>query len=367
MHLLPITLLAATEAPGPPAPTRASTARSSADHRAAARGLRVHDLLRAPAPGHVRAERRRRGPAGRGRRGLGGGDGRGDRGPPAPGAVRRARPGRQAVDLDPGRRAVRGPRVPRGQPDRRAAGGGHHDRDARAPVLGRVHGPRPGHVAVLRLPQPVHGLDARARPSEQLGARVRGLGAGRAVVLLADRVLVPEESAAWRQEGVHRQSRRRTWLRAGHHGHLGQHGHPRHRGFAGTADRDAGQSSSPSRSRSSPCSCSRARWARAPVPASSLARDAMEGPTPVSAPSTRPPWSTRACTWWPGPPAVRARAGRHGRGGGDRHIHRHPGRPRSQFTQTDIKRVLAYSTLSSLGYMFAAMGTGPSWPRSSIS
>ena len=28
------------------------------------------------------------------------------------------------------------------------------------------------------------------------------------------------------------------------------------------------------------------------------------------------------------------------------------------FTQTDIKRVLAYSTLSQLGYMFAALGVG---------
>jgi len=28
------------------------------------------------------------------------------------------------------------------------------------------------------------------------------------------------------------------------------------------------------------------------------------------------------------------------------------------FTQTDIKRVLAYSTLSQLGYMFASLGVG---------
>ena len=42
-----------------------------------------------------------------------------------------------------------------------------------------------GHLAVLRLPQPVHVLDAGAGPGGQLAAGVRGLGAGGPVVATA--------------------------------------------------------------------------------------------------------------------------------------------------------------------------------------
>ena len=140
-------------------------------------------------------------------------------------------PGRQALDLDPGRGLHGRPRVPRGRADRGAPDRRDDDRHARAHLLDRVHGARPGHVAVLRLPQPVHVLDARARPGQQLAAGVRGLGAGGPVLLLADRVLVPQAvRGAGRQEGVHRQPRRRRGLRARDHGHLGQHGDDEHPG-----------------------------------------------------------------------------------------------------------------------------------------
>ena len=33
--------------------------------------------------------------------------------------------------------------------------------------------------------------------------------------------------------------------------------------------------------------------------------------------------------------------------------------------QNDIKKVLAYSTVSQLGYMFLAVGSVPTWPRCS--
>ena len=52
----------------------------------------------------------------------------------------------------------------------------HHDRHARPRLLDRVHGPRPGTLALLRLPQPVHVLDAAARARGQLPAGVRGAG-----------------------------------------------------------------------------------------------------------------------------------------------------------------------------------------------
>ena len=87
----------------------------------------------------------------------------------------------------PGRR-----RLLRRQPDRVPADRRHDDRHARPRLLDRLHEPRPGLLAVLRLPEPVHVLDAAARPRRQLPRRVRGLGAGRPVELPADRLLVPQ-------------------------------------------------------------------------------------------------------------------------------------------------------------------------------
>ena len=86
-------------------------------------------------------------------------------------------------------------RLLRRQPDRGPADRGHDDRHARPRLLDRVHAPRPGLLALLRLPQPVHGLDAPARPGRQLAGGVRGLGAGGPVQLPADRLLVPQADA----------------------------------------------------------------------------------------------------------------------------------------------------------------------------
>ena len=83
---------------------------------------------------------------------------------------------RDAVALDPGRPGRRGRLVQRRHrlPGRRADGGpahrGHDDRHARPRLLDRLHEPRRRVLALLRLPQPVHVLDAPARPGRQLPA-----------------------------------------------------------------------------------------------------------------------------------------------------------------------------------------------------
>ena len=111
----------------------------------------------------------------------------------------------------------------RRRPDRLPADRRDDDRPARPRLLDRLHEPRPGLLAVLRLPQPVHVLDAAAGPRGQLPRRVRRLGAGRPVELPAHRLLVPQAlGGAGGQEGVHRQPRRRRRVRARDHGDLRQ-------------------------------------------------------------------------------------------------------------------------------------------------
>ena len=87
--------------------------------------------------------------------------------------------------------------------------------------------------------------------------------------------------------------------------------------------------------------------------------DAMEGPTPVSCSDPRRHdghgGRLHGCALQR---AVQPRAGNHGdrgrRGRVDGAFCRH----HRHWLQTDIKRVLAYSTVSQLGYMFAALGVG---------
>ncbi len=87
--------------------------------------------------------------------------------------------------------------------------------------------------------------------------------------------------------------------------------------------------------------------------------DAMEGPTPVSA-------LIHAATMVTAGVYMVARSNAlfmlapdgDGAGGRHRRRHRHSGRPRIGLVQNDIKRVLAYSTISQLGYMFLACGVG---------
>ena len=141
---------------------------------------------------------------------------RGRRGPPR---LRRAH-----VHVDPGGRRSVSRWVLRRPADRLPPDRRHHDRPAGPHLLDRVHGPRPRVLALLRVPQPVHVLDAPARPRGQLAGRVRRLGAGRAVQLPAHRVLVPQElGRPRREEGVPRQPRRRRRLRARDHGDLRDH------------------------------------------------------------------------------------------------------------------------------------------------
>ena len=153
------------------------------------------------------------------------------------------------LHLDPGR----GLRDPGGLlrrcPDRLPADRRDDDRAARPRLLDRVHGPRPRLLAVLRLPEPVHVLDAAARPRRQLPRRLRRLGAGRPVELPAHRLLDDEPSrGAGGEEGVHRQPRRRRRVRARDHADLRQPRHAQHP-RRHRADRRAGPRRSSSRSR----------------------------------------------------------------------------------------------------------------------
>ena len=134
-----------------------------------------------------------------------------------------------ALAVDPGRRVHRRLRVLRRQPDRRAPGRGDDDRHARARLLDRLHAARPRPLALLRLPEPVHGLDAHPRAGGQLAGAVPGLGAGRPVELPAHRLLVPQaDRRRGEQEGIHHEPRRRRRLRPRDHGDLRQHAHHEH-------------------------------------------------------------------------------------------------------------------------------------------
>ena len=147
-------------------------------------------------------------------------------------------------------------------------------------------------------------------------------------------------------------------LRARDHGDLRQHRDDEHPGVARQADR-ARRDHHRSRSRSSRCWCSRAPWARAPSSRStSGCPDAMEGPTPVSA-------LIHAATMVNAGVYLVARANPLFASAQDAMvvvaaigIFTAILAASIAFTQTDIKRVLAYSTLSQLGYMFAALGVG---------
>ena len=122
-----------------------------------------------------------------------------------------------ALHVDPGGQLRDRRQLRRRRADGRAADRGHDHRHARPRLLDRLHGPRPGPLALLRLPQPVHVQHAAAGPGRQLPAALRGLGAGRPVELPADRLLVqPPHGGAGGQEGVPRQPRRRLRLRARH-------------------------------------------------------------------------------------------------------------------------------------------------------
>ena len=194
--------------------------------------------------------------------------------------------------------------------------------------------------------------------AEQLPRRLRRLGAGRPVELPAHRLLVPQaHRGAGRQEGVHRQPRRRRRLRARDHAHLRQPRHARH---------PRGPSSGSASSTPTTIVVVIALLIFAgrdgqerPVPAPRLAAGRDGGPDPGVRPDPRrddgqrrrlprrplqPDLRHAPRTRWSSSPAIG--------------IFTAILAASIAMTQTDIKRVLAYSTLSQLGYMFAAFGVG---------
>ncbi len=86
----------------------------------------------------------------------------------------------------------------------------HRRRRTDPHLLDRLHGARRAPPAVLRLPQPVRRVDARAGPRVRLRRCLPGLGGRRPHVVPADRVLAVQAlGGGRRQEGVRDQPRRR--------------------------------------------------------------------------------------------------------------------------------------------------------------
>ena len=198
--------------------------------------------------------------------------------------------------------------------------------------------------------------------ARELPPDVRGLGGRGALLVPPDRLLLREGvRRRRRQEGVRRQPDRRLRLPARHVRRLrrssarssfadGLRGRPRRipAAYAPCADdrlplplrrRHA------ARARRSRCTSGcRTPWpARRPSPRSSTPRR----------------WSRPASTWWPA--ATCSSASRPTRCSSwpvVGCVHGALRRRRSRIAQNDIKKVLAYSTVSQLGYMFLACGVG---------
>ncbi len=79
------------------------------------------------------------------------------------------------------------------QPDGDHAGGRHAHQHAGAFLLHRLHARRRPLLALLRLPRALLLLDADDRPGQQPLPAVRRMGAGRHLLVPADRPLVREE------------------------------------------------------------------------------------------------------------------------------------------------------------------------------
>ena len=129
---------------------------------------------------------------------------------------------------------------------------------------------------------------------------------------------------AGRQEGVHRQPRRRRRVRARDHGDLREHRHAEHPGLDRDHDRQPGVDDRPDRARR------RARVRRRdgqerPVPAPRLAAGRDGGPDPGLGPDPRRDDGQRGrLPRRAVEPPVRPRAGDDGGGRRDRHLHRDP-------------------------------------------
>ena len=170
----------------------------------------------------------------------------------------------------------------------------HRRRRADPPVRDRLHARRPALQPLLRVPQPLRRLDARARARLELPAHLPRLGRRRPLLVPADLVLVRAQLGRGRgQEGVRHEPRRRLRLHARDVPDLREARVARLRRRATSRRRTSRRRPSP-RSR---CCCSSARWARA-----RSSRCTSGCPTRWRArrrsrrSSTPPRWSPRACS-----------------------------------------------------------------------
>ena len=185
-------------------------------------------------------------------------------------------------------------------------------------------------------------------------------GVGLCSYLLIGFWLPEEVGRRRRQEGVHRQSDRRLRIHSRRAADLRAVRHHRVPGGGAPGGDAAARGRRSDRSRSSRCCCSSARPAsRRRFRCYVWLPDAMEGPTPVSA-LIHAATMVTAGVYMIGRNAVLFSHAPETLG----IIAAIVGAATAFFAgtiglvQTDIKRVLAYSTVSQLGYMFLAMGVG---------
>ena len=220
----------------------------------------------------------------------------------------------------------------------------------------------PGYPRFFAVRRPLRLLDDRAGAVEQLRADLCLLGRRRRLQLPAGRLLAREalgggggEEGVPGQPGRRRRLRHRPLLdvvgRAGPRPELRQRPE-RDRPSAGMPHRE--------RSRGSRCCCFWAATAKsAQVPLYVWLPDAMEGPTPVSALIHAATMVTAGVYLIARSTPLIVAGARRPAADRDRSAASPPCSSASiALTQTDLKRVLAYSTVSQLGYMFMAPGGG---------
>ena len=237
----------------------------------------------------------------------------------------------------------------------------HRRRHADPPLLDRLHARRPALLAVLRLPEPVR----RSRCSmlvlgdNFLLTFLGWEGVGLCSYLLISFWFERKRGRGRGQEGVRHQPRRRLRLHARDVPDLRD---ARHRSTTPALDAAAPAASSHDDGhRDRAAAVPRRASARsAQFPLLLWLPDAMEGPTPVSALIHAATMVTAGVFLLVrAQPVLRRRAAtRRTVVAVGRRAHRAASPAPSRCVQNDIKKVLAYSTISQLGYMFLAVGVG---------